>query len=730
MIQRISKCRWSLVAFVLITLMDGEHAVIAQRPEGAAPSVQDEGCHSARGIDGKRRAIELADYSCVKEPSAVRVSDDGKQIAYVFDKQVYVIPADGGDKWKPTEEKRSWSPIWSRDAVSLYFLSKAETLTKLRKVSIEGNRELSLLLCMNRNIKTLKLSPDETRLLLELNSEQNTPDLLPPSKCMESETRDAEANATKPELEGYRPADKDPKQETREPKQEAEASKSRPIVVTGMVFKEDGTGHVAREDSKRIYAVDISKAVLVAITGKSEKATDASAISSDTAATWAPDGAQIAFIREYPSKLEYHSEVWITSSTGSDVSVNLTPWPRADRRSPAWSGDGKFIAYLWSDAQQGPLAVPQLAIYSLTDGRERVLTTKLDRPVVSFRFSADSNFIYFIYADEGAQHLARIRLSDGEIDQLIKAEQVIANADVSRTGRLAIIMKGIDGPLDVYSMNLGEAPKQLTDLNQPYFQAHAIAPKEKVLIDLEDGLRMEAFVTKPANFDASRRYPTVLNIHGGPTDAQHTYGYDWFPQFLAANGYVVIEPNPPGSFGRGRDNVRKIYRNWGCTDYPDILHSIDYAIAIGLADPEKLFVTGYSYGGYLTNCIITRSAKKFKAAASGAGHSLIVANYGHDTWLQWYQWELGVPWQNRELFEELSPLNRVGFVETPTMFLTGDADWNVPILNSELFYQSLRVKGVETQLVVYPDTSHSGWSEEFSKDYYQRILNWFDNHSK
>ena len=243
-----------------------------------------------------------------------------------------------------------------------------------------------------------------------------------------------------------------------------------------------------------------------------------------------------------------------------------------------------------------------------------------------------------------------------------------------------------------------------------------------------DGTQVQAFVTKPPGFEAGRRYPTILHIHGGPV-GQHAWGYSAWTQYLAANGYVVVEPNPRGSTGRGQDFVRGIYQTWGITDYDDLIAAVDHVIAQGYADPERLAVTGYSYGGYMTNTVITRTGR-FKAAATGAGHSFIYANYGHDIYQKWYNWELGVPWENREKYDRLSPLLQVGSVTTPTIFLGGRDDWNVPLLNAELIYQSLRKRGIDTELVVYPGAHHGDWSAEFDRDYLQRVQQWFDKYLK
>jgi dipeptidyl aminopeptidase/acylaminoacyl peptidase len=273
-------------------------------------------------------------------------------------------------------------------------------------------------------------------------------------------------------------------------------------------------------------------------------------------------------------------------------------------------------------------------------------------------------------------------------------------------------------------MNPGEKPRCLTDFSHRFFANHQIAEKQKLYVESNGRKLFDVFVTKPVGFDPSRKYPAVLNIHGGPIDTMHQYGYDFFPQLLAANGYVVIEPNPPGSLGQTQAMMNRIYRNWGCTAYPEVLLAVDRLVARGWIDPKKLFVTGVSYGGYLTNCLIGRVPHKFRAAASAAGHSAIASSFGYDTWIKWYKWELGMPWRNRALYNEMSPMSRVDRITTPTLFLGGTADWNVPLLNAELLYQALKLRGVKAELVVYPDLSHQAWNRQ-KHDWSQQILEWF-----
>ncbi|MDH5384310.1 MAG: alpha/beta fold hydrolase, partial [Candidatus Aminicenantes bacterium] len=241
---------------------------------------------------------------------------------------------------------------------------------------------------------------------------------------------------------------------------------------------------------------------------------------------------------------------------------------------------------------------------------------------------------------------------------------------------------------------------------------------------------IEAFVVKPPAFDPNFRYPALLRIHGGPV-SQYDYGFHFQAQLFAADGYVVVLPNPRGSSGYGQDFSLGIWKSWGEKDYEDVLASVDYVIEQGYADPDRLGVGGWSYGGLLTNHVIVKTGR-FKAAITGASSTLYVANYGHDHYQRWWEYELGVPWkkENREIWEKLSPFNYVENVTTPTLIVGGEKDWNVPILNSEQLYQALKRLGRTTQLVVYPGEFHGIQTPSYIKDLYERYLDWYGKYVK
>ena len=228
---------------------------------------------------------------------------------------------------------------------------------------------------------------------------------------------------------------------------------------------------------------------------------------------------------------------------------------------------------------------------------------------------------------------------------------------------------------------------------------------------------------------AAGRVPAVLRIHGGP-QSQFDYGFSFEWQLLAASGYAVIAANPRGGTGRGQDYGKAIYAAWGTVDVDDALAAVDDAVARGVADPNRLGIGGWSYGGILTNYVIA-SDKRFKAATSGASISNILAGYGTDQYILDYEVELGKPWERPDTWIKLSyPFLHADRIVTPTLFLAGDKDFNVPLLNSEQMFQALRSQGIDTQLIIYPDQNHGLTRPSFVRDRYQRYLDWYAKYLK
>jgi dipeptidyl aminopeptidase/acylaminoacyl peptidase len=251
---------------------------------------------------------------------------------------------------------------------------------------------------------------------------------------------------------------------------------------------------------------------------------------------------------------------------------------------------------------------------------------------------------------------------------------------------------------------------------------------EEIAFKSRDGTAIHGFVLKPADFRPGRRYPTLLRIHGGPV-WQYFHDFanlDW--QVFAARGYLVVGVNPRGSSGRGEKFSTAIFAAWGEKDGDDVLAAVDHLVARGIADPERLGIGGWSYGGILTNQVIARD-RRFKAATSGAGQGNALLGYGTDMYTLEYELELGKPWANLDAWKRVSqPFLQADRIVTPTLFLCGQEDWNVPLINSEQMYQALKSLGRKTELVIYPGEAHGINRPSFVLDRMERYLAWYDEH--
>ena len=238
----------------------------------------------------------------------------------------------------------------------------------------------------------------------------------------------------------------------------------------------------------------------------------------------------------------------------------------------------------------------------------------------------------------------------------------------------------------------------------------------------KDGTEVHGFLVRADG--TTGKIPTLLRLHGGPV-SQYANEFDFEHQLFAANGYAVILPNPRGSSGRGEKYAMGIYAAWGSVDVEDDLAAVDDAVARGVADPNRLGVGGWSYGGISTNYVIATTTR-FKAATSGASMSNVLAGYGTDQYVRDYQNELGFPWEHPQIWTRLSyPFLHADKIKTPTLFLCGESDFNVPLLNAEQMYQALRSLGVPTELVIYPGQFHGLKKPNYIIDRYKRYLDWY-----
>jgi dipeptidyl aminopeptidase/acylaminoacyl peptidase len=666
---------------------------------------------SAAGKEPKAQLVTVEDYFRFGDVGDPRISPDGRWIAYTVTTQdletdesssrIWMVPAAGGDPIPLSAKgESSSSPRWSPDGKYLGFLS-ARNGGKTRASEDENRTQIWTLLREGgeavqrthtaQSVKSFEWSPDGAKILLVL--QDPTPEEL-------------EAKAAEERGEPY------------------EAKTPPPWVVTRQQFKMDYVGYL---DSRRthLYVLDLATEKIAQIT---------SGDFDDSEPAWSPDGTHVAFVSnrtEYPDD-NYNTDIWVVAADNDDrgakpLQVTTNPGPDA---TPSWSRDATRIAHTSNIETDAALyGTNHLAVSPAAGGELKLLTQSLDRMVFAPRFSKHDDSIYFLLEDSGEQNLAHVSSSGGAVERLVSGPRAVSALDQGPAGEIAILVSEPHFPAEVFLFSGGKLERR-SHVNDEVLASLQLGSVEEIRYASQDGTEIEAFVVKPPDFSSRRRYPGILNIHGGP-QAQYDFSFSFEAQLYASNGYVVVMPNPRGSTGYGQDFCMAIWQAWGELDYEDVMGGVDYIVEQRWAHPDKLAVTGWSYGGMLTNHVITKT-DRFKAAATGASSTLYVVNFGHDQYQRWWRYELGLPWKpaSRQLYDKLSPFNRVEKVTTPTLILGGKEDWNVPIINSEQLYIALKTLGVPTELVVYPDEFHGIDTPSHAKDLYERYLVWFGRYLK
>ncbi|HEX6322458.1 MAG TPA: S9 family peptidase [Vicinamibacterales bacterium] len=621
-----------------------------------------------------------------------RVSPDGEWVAYVVskldekkdasDSDVWMVrvDADGRDAVRLTSsDKNESAPRWSPDGRYLAFLSARDGKPQVWLLDRRGGEAVKLT-DEKQGVNSFAWSPDSTRLALVMT--------------------DADPDAAED--------DKD------EDKDEKKAPK--PIVVRRLQFKRDGEGFLTdRRD--HVYVFDIASKKSVQLT---------KGPFDDASPVWAPDGKSLAFVSNRtpdPDANENTDVFLVPASGGEPRAVAASP---SGEGSPAFSPDGRWLVYtVEGNPRDIWYATNNLAVIDLraSNPQPRLLTAALDRNVSAPRFSGDGARVLFLLEDGGYSHLASVSAAGGEPRRITRARDVDAY-DV-RGGAFVMLSSTADTPPEVFQVGgIGEAePRRVTRVNDAWLAGISLAPVTRFRSRSSDGTEIDAFLTMPPDNANGRKLPTLLRIHGGPV-SQYTdrFNFEW--QLFAAHGYAVVAANPRGSSGRGAAFSREIWADWGNKDYLDVMGAVDHVIAQGIADPDRLGVGGWSYGGILTNYVITKTGR-FKGAITGASETNYLANYGHDHYqLQW-EAELGLPWQKPDVWMKLSPFFQVEKITTPTLIMCGEDDWNVPLINSEQLYQALRRLGRTTELVIYPGQSHGITRPSYQKDRFERYLDWY-----
>jgi len=503
----------------------------------------------------------------------------------------------------------------------------------------------------------------------------------------------------------------------------------QPRVMERLIYRNDGGGYV-----KPGY----TQLFLVPAEGGTPRQLTDGPFQHGGEPAWLPDGSALIIEANRREDWEYESrntELYRVAIGTAEIS-QLTDRFGPDR-SPAVSPDGRFVAYLGYDDDRRSHVDMALYLHDIGKGTSRRLSPPLPGSVDDMVWSSDSSSLTMQYDVEGDTRIARIGL-DGRVRDIVTSG--VGGLDIGRPysqasfdvggDTLAFTATTPERPADLSIVRSGGRAERITRVNEDLLGQRELGRVETRWVDsLVDDVRIQTWVVRPPGFDASRRYPLILEIHGGP----HTnYGprFSSEIQLMAAAGYVVLYANPRGSTSYGEAFANLIDKDYPGKDYDDLMAAVDSVVAEGYIDERNLFVTGGSGGGSLTAWIVGKTGR-FRAAVAAKPvinwYSFLttsdIGEYVSDRWFR------GPPWENSEEYLRRSPLSLVGNVETPTMLLTGEADFRTPMSESEQYYQALRMRRVPTALVRFPEASHalvSRPSQLAAKIAY--IIGWFERY--
>ena len=451
---------------------------------------------------------------------------------------------------------------------------------------------------------------------------------------------------------------------------------------------------------------------------------------------YSPDGKKIIFSHQEDTNINtgfINTDISIIESNGKNIKF-LIQRPGLDS-NPIFSGDGNKFAFISSGGKQESIGLRDVYIYNLKSDEIKKLsnTPNRDSNIISWT-SDDKNLII----SESINTTSQILLLPANGEQFISwsskkyKEGVITSIVKSKkSDKIILCYEKLDSPVELYITNSNYPSfTKLTDIND--FDFPKLSKTEIITWNSPDGMEIEGILTYPKNYKKGMRYPVILQIHGGPAGvfSQRFNGRPgiYMTEYFSEKGYVTIKPNPRGSTGYGKDFRYANYKDWGYGDYEDVVSGVDKVIEMGIGDPNNQFVMGWSYGGYLTSFIVTKT-NRFKAASMGAGLPNLISMVTTTDIQDYLVAHMGSEfWNDYETYEKHSAIYQIKNTTTPTQIIHGANDLRVPFTQGQEFYRALDRLGVDTEMVVYPRTPHGPREPKFLMDVSDRILIWFEKY--
>lgn len=645
----------------------------------------------------KKGTLDKETFMNMESVSNPAISPDGKQIVFtrswvdkVKDERVsnlWIVDVDGSRARELTSGAwRDSQPVWSPDGKRIAFMSDRDGTSQLQVLWVD-TREVAQLTHLEQAPSSINWSPDSKLIAF---------------------------NAFEP--------DNDPILAVKLPERPRNAQWAKPaVIVNRLAWAADGRGPLPMGNTQ-VYTIDS------VLGGTPHQITSGKYNHNNP--EWSSDGKTIYVSAIRKPDAEYlrgDSEIYAVDLKTLEVK------PLTDRRGPDGgpqvSPDGRWIAYTGYDEKNYTNHLANLYLMDNAGGSKKLWAGGLPSSPRGIHWATDGSGVYYDMEESGSSHIYFASTS-GKVRKITDGVHVLEGYSMANNGQVAAVRSSFKAPGTLVTFNVKDAAnmKQLVDVNADVLAGVKLGDAEELWFNSKDGLKVQGWLIKPADFDPAKKYPMVLWIHGGPW-SMYSVAFSWSFQNFSANGYGVLFLNPRGSTGYGQDFVNGIQYSYPGKDYDDLMAGVDAAVAKGWIDDKNLFVCGGSGGGVLTAWIVGHT-DRFAAAVSMRPvinwHSFVGTTDGPS----WYNQFEKYPWEDPMLYAVRSPLHYVANVKTPTMVMTGEADLRTPIRQSEEFYRALKILKKDTLLVRMPDEYH-GWrrpSHQLLQQLY--LMAWFDKHSK
>ena len=647
----------------------------------------------------QKKAFTIADLYKIKNVGSPVISPDEKMVAFTLtsydlpkgtsNTEIYVMNFNSSDTVNITNNpKADYDPVWANNSKSIYFVSTRTGKPELFEYSFD-NKTATQVTDLSTGIDAPVLSPNGNLIAFST-------DVYPQCSSDDNCNQELDSASAKGPIQAY---------------------------VTDHLLFRHWTSY-SNGKYTHVFIYDLAKKAYTDLTPGTYNS-PTFMLGGGVGYNFSPDSKELCFVsnHDYDPEASTNADLWIVPVTGGEA-VDITKANKAWDGWPIYSPDGRYIAYRTQLIPKYESDRFRIALYDRKTKTSKIITNSFDNWIDDFKWSPDSKSIYFTGEVEGYSPIYKVDIQSEKISP-VTVNQSIFGFDVSPDNKFIYYSASEVGkPKELYMINLSNRLFiEQTNFNKKILEDVDIRPAEKMWVKGADGSNIEVFIVKPHNFDPSKKYPLILNVHGGPQGQwMDSFRGDW--QVYPGAGYVVAFPNPHGSTGYGQDFTSEISGDWGGKVFEDLMKVTDALEKLPYVDKNRVGAMGWSYGGYMMNWFQAKT-KRFKCLASMMGVYDLKSFWGSTEELWFPNWEFkGQPW-NSDLYSKWSPSSYVNNFSTPTLIITGQKDYRVPYTQSIQYFTTLQTLGIDSRLIIFKNDGHWPNYVKSMPLYYDAHLDWF-----